>query len=117
MWEDKQFKRQVDLLGYERAMKEVTPDLREELVRAFATGLPKEGSRSQFTAKCIRGMSVAEGGDVIVKDIRVRHLHLRGWIEKQKYIKVRAVRLILHSVLPHFDDGYQFCPIDHSPGA
>ena len=96
-------------------MKEFTPELREELVRAFATGLPKEGSK--FTFKSIRGMSVAEGGNVIVKAIRVRYLHLRGWIEKEKSIKVRTVQLTLHSVLPHFDDGYQFCPIDHSPGA
>ena len=85
----KEFKKQVDLLGYERAMKEMTADIREELVRAFATGLPKEGSK--FTFKSIRGMSVAEGGNVIVKAIRVRYLHLRGWIEKQKSIKVRAV--------------------------
>ena len=85
----KNFTGLVDLLGYEIAMKEVTPDLREELVRAFATGLPKEGSK--FTDKSLRGMSVAEGGDVIVKAIRVRYLHLRGWIEKQKSIKVRAV--------------------------
>ena len=85
----KEFKRQVDLLGYEIALKEVTPDVREELVRAFATGLPKEGSK--FTDKSLRGMSVAEGGNVIVKAIRVRYLHLRGWIEKEKSIKVRAV--------------------------
>ena len=86
----KEFKKQVDLLGYERAMKEMTPDTREELVRAFATGLPIEGSE-QKQNRSIRGMSVAEGGDVIVKAIRVRYLHLRGWIEKQKSIKVRAV--------------------------
>ena len=85
----KEFKRQARKLGYERAMTEVTTDIREELVRAFATGLLKEGSK--FTFMSIRGMSVAEGGDVIVKAIRVRYLHLRGWIEKQKSIKVRAV--------------------------
>ena len=71
---DKEFKKQVDLLGYERAMKEMTPDTREELVRAFATGLPIEGSKQEQN-RSIRGMSVAEGGDVIVKAIRVRYLH------------------------------------------
>ena len=101
----KDFKRQVDLLGYERAIKEVTPDIREELVRAFATGLPKEGSK--FTFKSIRGMSVAEGGNVIVKAIRVRYLHLRGWIEKQKSIKVRAV-IVYCRILMMATIGYQF---------
>ena len=69
------------------AAKDVTPEFREELVRAFATGRPKKGSK--FTYRSIRGASVADGGDVIVKTIRLRYLHLKGWIEKQKSVKVR----------------------------
>ena len=79
--------KQVALLGYEKAAEEVAPDIREELVRAFATGRPKKGSMHKD--RSIRGVSVADGGDVIVKVIRLRYLHLKGWIEKQKSIKVR----------------------------
>ena len=101
----KEFKRQVDLLGYEIAMTEVTPDIREELVRAFATGRPKKGSK--FAYRSIRGASVADGGDVVVKTIRLRYLHLKGWIEKQKSVKVRSDIVIsnpLCSYVPIFPD-------------
>ena len=68
-------------------------DMREELARAFATGRPRKGSK--FAYRGVRGASVAGGGDVIVKTIRLRYLHLRGWIEKQKSVKVRASDLSL----------------------
>ena len=67
-------------------MKAKSEEIREELVRAFATGLPKKGS--YHASRSIKGVSVAEGGDVIVKAIRLRYLHLKGWIEKQESIKV-----------------------------
>ena len=70
------------------AAKDVTPEFRGELVRAFATGRPKKGSK--FAYRSIRGASVADGGNVIVKTIRLRYLHLKGWIEKQKSVKVRS---------------------------
>ena len=76
--------------GDERAesVADAAPDLKEELARAFATGRPRKGSK--FAYRGVRGASVAEGGDVIVKTIRLRYLHLSGWIEKQKSVKVRA---------------------------
>ena len=70
------------------SLADAAPDLREELARAFATGRPRRGSK--FAYRGVRGASVADGGDVIVKTIRLRYLHLRGWIEKQKSVKVRA---------------------------
>ena len=70
------------------AAKDVTPEFREELVRAFATGRPKKGSK--FAYRSIRGTSVADGGDVVVKTIRLRYSHLKGWLEKQKSVKVRS---------------------------
>ena len=83
----------MDLNNYERAAKDVAPKFREELVRAFATGRPKKGSK--FTYRSIRGASVADGGDVIVKTIRLRYLHLKGWIDKQKSTKVRSDKITL----------------------
>ena len=81
--------------GDERAeaLTDATSDMREELARAFATGRPRKGSK--FAYRGVRGASVAGGGDVIVKTIRLRYMHLRGWIEKQKSVKVRASDLSL----------------------
>ena len=77
--------------GDERAesLTDATTDMREELARAFATGRPRKGSK--FAYRGVRGASVAGGGDVIVKTIRLRYMHMRGWIEKQRSVKVRAV--------------------------
>ena len=91
---------QADRYGYEKAAKDGAPKFREELVRAFATGRPKKGSK--FTYRSIRGAGVADGGDVIVKTIRLRYLHLKGWIEKQKSIKVRLDEMILKPPLDNF---------------
>ena len=74
-------------------LADAATDMREELARAFATGRPRKGSK--FAYRGVRGASVAGGGDVIVKTIRLRYLHLRGWIEKQKSVKVRASDLSL----------------------
>ena len=96
---------QVNLHGYERAAKDAAPEFREELARAFATGRPKRGAK--FTYRSIRGASVADGGDVVVKTIRLRYLHLKGWIEKQKSVKVRSDIVIsnpLCSYVPIFPD-------------
>ena len=81
--------------GDERAdpLADAATDMREELARAFATGRPKKGSK--FAYRGVRGASVAGAGDVIVKTIRLRYMHLRGWIEKQKSVKVRASDLSL----------------------
>ena len=59
---------------------------REELMSVFSTGRPNENS---FHAdRATSGINVTDGGDVITKTIRLRYVHLRGWVENQDTFKV-----------------------------
>ena len=55
-------------------------------MRVFSTGQPNKHSFHANLA--IRGVNVTRGGDVITKTIRLRYVHLKGWIERQPSFKV-----------------------------
>ena len=59
---------------------------REEIMNVFLTGLPNKTSVHAPLSKS--GVNVNNGGDVITKTIRLRYLHLKGWVENQESLKV-----------------------------
>ena len=59
---------------------------KEELTNALLTGRPRKGSF--HSDRAIQGADPSEGGDIIVKTIRLRYQHLKGWIEEQENLKV-----------------------------
>ena len=73
--------------------RQITPQLKTELMSVFETGKPKNSSFNAHIST--RGINITEGGDVITKTIRLRYKHLRGWIEEQETIKADAYRLFL----------------------
>ena len=60
---------------------------KEELTNVLLTGRPRKGSF--HSDRAIQGVDPSEGGDIIVKTIRLRYHHLKGWIEEQENLKVR----------------------------
>ena len=71
---------------------------RNELLRVFSTGAPRNDSKLAF--RSMRGKDISDGGDIIVKTIRVRYSHIKGWIEKQQNVKVSVSRPFIFSSSP-----------------
>ena len=91
---------------------------RNELLRVFSTGAPRNDSKLAF--RSMRGKNISDGGDIIVKTIRVRYSHIKGWIEKQQNVKVSVSRPFIFSSSPDLsvsfhNDSIWFHYLDHPP--
>ena len=78
-------------IGTNLSEQDLSLAFRVEMMRVLATGQPQESSNIAY--RSVRGIDVAQGGDIITKTIRLRYKHIRGWIEKQQAIKVKTFTL------------------------
>ena len=72
--------------GLKQATLHLAKKMREELMNILLTGHPNE--RSFHVSRAVTGVKVTDGGDVITKTIRLRYVHLKGWVEEQESLKV-----------------------------
>ena len=79
--------RQTAQHGFTQGVKDMGGKFKEELTNVLLTGRPRIGSL--HAKQAMHGTDPSEGGDIIVKTIRLRYHHLKGWIEEQQGLKVR----------------------------
>ena len=80
--------KQIHQHGFTQGIKDMGAKFTEELSHVLLIGRPRIGSLHEKQA--IHGADPSEGGDIIVKTIRLRYHHLKGWIEEQQNLKVRG---------------------------
>ena len=80
---EKDIKKLITQIGLKRSSTYFAKKFREELMNVLLTGR----ERSAMWAKS--GINVTSGGDVITKTIRLRYVHLKGWVEEQDSFKVK----------------------------
>ena len=85
---EKDIKKLITQIGLKPASTYFTGKFREELMNVLLTGRPNENSIHVNLAKS--GINVTSGGDVITKTIRLRYVHLKGWVEEQDSFKVNS---------------------------
>ena len=78
---------QINQHGFAQGVENMGTKYKKELMNALLTGRPRKGSFHAQNA--IQGADLSQGGDIIVKTIRLRYQHLKGWIEEQESLKVR----------------------------
>ena len=82
--------RQINQHGFTHDVKDMGKIFKEELMNVFLTGRPNKHMYRFHAQQSIQGADISECGDIITKTIRLRYHHLKGWIEEQKSLKVRA---------------------------
>ena len=87
---EKDIKKLITQIGLKRSSTYFAKKFREELMNILSTGRPNENSIHVHMAKS--GINVTNGGDVITKTIRLRYVHLKGWVEEQDSFKVNTFR-------------------------
>ena len=81
---------QINEHGFTQGINNMGTTYKNELMSVLLTGRrgqPREGSL--HAERSIQGADVSQGGDIIVKTIRLRYQHIKGWIEEQESLKVR----------------------------
>ena len=82
---NKDIEKLTSQIGLRQASAYFAKKYREELMKVLLTGRP---SGRFHWAMHKSGIKVTSGGDVITKTIRLRNMHLKGWVEEQESLKV-----------------------------